>query len=73
MQTAPAAKTLRMFGYLLTGRGLYMSRGEINPWVKGSVCFILKCSFPPFSPPVVQVSKQNRHRTFDPRINFTPV
>ena len=54
----------------------YHHRGELNPWVKCSVCFVLEFALPPFSPPlpsVAEVSKQNRHWTFDPMINFTPV
>ena len=44
-------------------------------WVKGSLCFVLKFALPPFSPPrpyVVQLSKQNRHLTFDPINTSTP-
>ena len=36
--------------------------------VKGSLCFVLKFALPPFSPRLpseVQISKQNRHKTFD--------
>ena len=43
---------------------LYSYGGEQNPWVKGSVCSVLKFALPPFSPPlpsVVEVLKQNRH------------
>ena len=38
---------------------LLLYRGEQNPWVKGSVCFVLAFALPPFSPPlpsVVEVS-----------------
>ena len=51
-------------------------RAEGISWVKGSVCFVLKFALPPFSFPLptgVQISKQNKHGTFDPIINFTPV
>ena len=44
--------------------------------VKGYVCFVLEFAHPPFSPPlpsVVEVSKQNRHSTFDTRILCAPV
>ena len=43
--------------------------------MKGSVCFVLKFALPPFSSPLpsgVQISKQNRHRTFHTRI-FLPL
>ena len=39
-------------------------RGQSISWVKGSVCFVLKFAFPPFSPTLpsgVQISKQNMH------------
>ena len=51
--------------YVRTGAGVYCL-GIYD--VKGSVCFVLKLALPPFSPPLpsgVQISKQNRHRTFD--------
>ena len=52
----------------------YWARGI--SWVKVSACIVLKFALPPFSslsPPVVQISKQNRHWTFEPRINSIPV
>ena len=50
----------------LFSRSMYRGLGIYD--VKGSVCFVLKFALPPFSPPlpsVVEISKQNRHRTFD--------
>ena len=52
--------------FQVTGHNMYT--GEVISDVKGSVCFVLKFALPPFSPPppyVVQLSGQNRHRTFD--------
>ena len=51
-------------------------KGGVISWVKGSCCLVLKFSFPPFSPRlpfVVQISKQNTHRTFDPINHVIPV
>ena len=53
-----------------------MHRAQGNLWVKGSVCFVLIFALPHFSPPLpsgVQISKQNRHRTFYTRISYTGV
>ena len=54
--------TWKLFGYKLY-------RAEGISWVKGSVCFVLKFAFPPFSPPLtsgVQISRHNIHQTFCP-------
>ena len=50
--------------------------GPVNRDVKVSVLYFWKFALPPFSPPlpsVVDVSKQNRHQTFDPINNLTSV
>ena len=53
-----------------------MYTGKKYSGMKSSVCFALKFAISPFSPHLpfgVQISKQNRHRTFHTRIFFTGV
>ena len=49
---------------------LYMRLGFYD--VKGSVCFVVRFALSPFSPPPpseVQISKQNKQRTFDIKLS----
>ena len=52
-----------------------MYRAQVVSRVKGSGCFVLKFTFPPFSPPLptrMQIPKHNMHTTYDPINTLTP-
>ena len=63
----PIFHPLILFNYdighgALVYKTFFIYSGGVNPWVKDSVCFVLKFALPPYSPPLpsgVQISTQN--------------